>query len=146
MTACHGVGREPGDGKALLIISARPSATRFTGSDIIFSLSRGFARPAEAWRLHPVAIDMSPAKAGSEFHLYIFTSGSAARGAASRTLWVCRPFHGLLIQAGTCPRNSNIFHFSFFSRLRFAGHGEVPFHQSMHPKSFRHIRCRRLCA
>ena len=31
-----------------------------TGSDIIFTLSRGYARPAEAWRLHHLAIDMSP--------------------------------------------------------------------------------------
>ena len=88
-------GREPGDGKALLIISAKPSVTRFTGSDIVFTLSRGLGlrvslslacfrlracgRYAETSRphrsrtmlahvaLHPIAIDMSPAEAGSEF-------------------------------------------------------------------------------
>ena len=50
-----------------LDFNIRVSATRSTGSDIILIQSRGYARPAEAWRLHRLAIDMTPAEAGSEF-------------------------------------------------------------------------------
>ena len=66
-----------------------------TGSDIIFTLSRGYARPAEAWRLHHLAIDMSPVARALD------TGGR------------------------TRPRNFSLFtfslftiHYSLFSRLR----------------------------
>ena len=84
--SCHGVG-EAEDGRRSRrrkVYRRRKGASPETGKRclsrlpgllppvsrvliLFFSLSRGFARPAEAWRLHPVAIDMSPAKAGFEF-------------------------------------------------------------------------------
>ena len=70
-------GREPGDRKSLLVITAKASVTHSTGSKIFFVRTRGFARlgassalrstPTLTVELHPIAIDMSPAEAGSEF-------------------------------------------------------------------------------
>ena len=42
MTACHGEGREPGDGKSLSINTAKASVTRYHGFQTIFCPYEGF--------------------------------------------------------------------------------------------------------
>ena len=85
VTACHGEGREPGDGKSLSINTAKASVTRSTGSRLFLSV-RGV--PPDCVVLPPIAIDMSPAKAGYEFR-------SADASQMARQTWIYR--YGLMI-------------------------------------------------